>query len=221
MARLVRCCRAVGLYKEEHSLLRRFWLDASVANVTTLQHTFLPYLNLLRLAMHEYSIPLTTPTYQWQFQRVISLFITRYIGREPTPIPKGLTRAPLGCASPTEPYGCATCLTLDTFLTDPDRETAEIIGDVDAPEHVAARIQGKEYLQMTVVSQSAEQTKSTIRITKIRVKTEERDTKHVLWTERVVKANDMIQAICGDDEWKLLLGDKYDECMGLKLVMTE
>ena len=221
MARLVRCCRTVRLYHEEHSLLRHFWLDAGVADIPTLQHVFLPYLKQLLIVMHDYSIPLTTPNYQWQFQRVISLFITRYIGKEPTPLSPDLTFPPLGCANPTNPYGCDTCLELDAFLVDPHRETADISGDMDAPEHVAARIQGKEQLQMTIVSQGAEQTKSTMRITKTVIKTEEPDARHHLWAERVVKANDLIQAVCGDEDWKVLLGDKYDECMGLKLVTTE
>ena len=96
----------------------------------------------------------------------------------------------------------------------------DITGDMDAPEHVAARIQGREYLQMAVVSSSAETSESTVRITKTVIKTEEPGARHDLWAERVVKANDLIQAVCGDEEWKVLLGDKYDECMGLKLVMT-
>ena len=71
---------------------------------------------------------------------------------------------------------------------------------------------------MTVVSHSAVQMRSTIRITKNITKPEEPDAIHDMWKERVVKANGMIQAICGDGEWKMLLGDRYDECMGLKLV---
>lgn len=127
-----------------------------------------------------------------------------------------LTCPPLGCASPTNPYGCPTCLELDAFLVDPHRKTADVTGGIDAPEHVAAQIQGTDYLQMTVTSRSAEHMTCTIRMTKEMTKPEKSDARHDLWKVRVVKANDLIQDICGDDEWKILLGDKYDECMGLK-----
>ena len=220
MARLVRCCLATGLYNEEHALLRQIWLDARIADAPTLQHVFLPYLKQLLMVMHDYLIPLTTQSYQWQFQQVISLFIIRYIGREPTTPSADFTCPPLGCAGPTRPYGCATCLELDAFLVDPYRETADVRGGIDAPEHVAAQIQGTDYLQMTTVSHSAEQMTSTIRITKNKMKTEEPDVRHEMWKERVLKANDLIQAICKDEQWAMLLGDRYDECMGLKAIRT-
>ena len=220
MARLLRCCLTARLHKEERALLRHIWLDATEADAPTLQYVFLPYLKRVLMMMHNYDIPMTTPIYQWQFQRVISLFILRYIGKEPTAISADFTCPPLGCSGPTKPYGCRTCLNLDAFLTDPFRQTADVTGDADAAEHVAAQIQGKNYLQMTVISDSAKQETSTVRITKDERKTEEPNVRHNLWRERVVKANDMIQAICGDEQWKLLLGDKYDECMGLKAVRT-
>lgn len=219
MARLVRCCLMVGLYTEEHALLRYMWQGASIADASTLQHNFLPYLKQLLVVMQDHFIPLTTPSYQWQFQQIVSLFITRYIGKEPTPLPVDLACPPLGCAAnPTSPYGCPTCLKLDAFLVDSHRKQTDVTGGIDAPEHIAAQIEGTDYLQMKVISHSAEQMRSTIQITKNMMKSEEPDARHDLWTERVVKANDLIQAICGDAEWKMLLGDKYDECMGLKAV---
>lgn len=218
IARLVGCCLTVGLRTEKHALLRHIWLSASVADAPTLQHVFLPYLKNLLLVMRELRIPLTTQSYQWQFQQVISLFIIRFISQEPTPLSPDLTCPPLGCASPARPYGCSTCLELDAFLVDPHRKTADVTGGIDAPEHVAEQIQGTDYLQMTVTSHSAEEMKSTIRITKNVTKPEEPDARHDLWVGRVIRANDAIQAICGDEDWKLLLGDKYDECMNLKAV---
>ena len=218
MARLVRCCLIVDLHNEEHALLRYMWLGASVADPPTLQKVFLPYLKQLLSVMQDHLIPLTTPSYQWQFQQVISLFITRYVGNEPRSLPADLTCPPLGCANPTRPYGCPTCLELDAFLVDPHRKTADVTGSIDAPEHVATQIQGTDYLQMIVISHSAEQMLSTIRITKNITKSKEPDARYDLWTERVLKANDLIQAICGDAKWKMLLGDRYDECMGLKAV---
>lgn len=220
MSRLLRCCLTVGLYNEERQLLRHIWLDAKEADAPTLQHVFLPYLTQLLLVMHDYRIPMKTQSYQWQFQQVLSLFIIRYIGKEPRIISADFTCPPLGCSSPTKPYGCKTCLDLEAFLTDPYRQMADVTGGIDAPEHVAAQIQGTNYLQMTVISHSAERMTSTIRITKSKRKSEEPDARHDLWTERVIKANDLIQAICGDEQWKLLLGDRYDECMGLKMVRT-
>ncbi len=220
MARLVRCCLTVGLYNEEHALLRHIWLDAKFADAPTLEHVFLPYLKQLLVVMHDYFVPLTTQIYQWQFQHIISRFITLYIGREPTPLSPDLICPPLGCATLTQPYGCPICLQLDAFLVDPHRRSADITGGIDAPEHVAAQIQGTDHLQMAVTSHSAEHMQSTIQITKNVIKTEEPDVRHDLWKERVIKANDLIQAICGDEVWKLLLGDRYDECMGLKAVRT-
>lgn len=221
MARLVRCCLTVGLYNEEHALLRHMWVVASVADTPTLQNVFLPYLKLLLVVMRDHHIPLTKQIYQWQFQQVISLFITRFIGKEPKPLSADLNCPPLGCANPSRPYGCPTCLELDAFLVDPRRKSADVKGGIDAPEHVATQIQGTDYLQMTVVSHSAAQMQSTIRITKNITKSEESDARHDLWKEKVMKANDMIQAICGDAEWKILLGEKYDECMGLKAVRAD
>lgn len=222
MARLIRCCVTVGLHNEEHALLRHMWLGASMADAPTLQHVYLPYLKQLLIVMRDYHIPLTTQSYQWQFQHVISLFIFRYIGKEPTPLSVDLTCPPLGCASPTKPYGCTTCLELDAFLVDPHLKTAEVTGGIDAPEHVTTQIQGTDYLQMTVLTHSSARMLSTIRITKNITKSEEEpDVRRDLWKGRVVKANDLIQAICGDEEWKMLLGDRYDECMGLEAVKAE
>ena len=218
MAHLVRCCLIVGLHTEEHALLRHMWHFANLADAPTLQNVYLPYLKNLLQVMHDYLIPLTIPSYQWQFQQVISLLITRYIGTEPTPLSPDLTCPPLGCISPTKPYPCSTCLELDAILVDPHRKTGEVTGGIDAPEHVATQIQGTDYLQMTVLTHSPEQMLSTIRITKNITKPEEPDDRHELWKKRVIKANDMMQAICGDEQWKLLLGDRYDECMGLKAV---
>ena len=218
MAHLLRCCLIVGLHAEEHALLRLLWLRASVADATTLQHVFLPYLKNLLKVMQDHLIPLTTPSYQWQFQQVISLFIIRYIGKEPTPPPPDLTCPPLGCASPKRPYGCSTCRELDGFLVDPNRRTADVTGGIDAPEHVSTQMQGTDYLQMKVMSHSAEHMTSTIRVTKNMPKLEEPDARHDAWKGRVFIANDLIQAICGDEAWKILLGHKYEECMGLKAV---
>lgn len=69
---------------------------------------------------------------------------------------------------------------------------------------------------MTILTHSAEKMTSTIRITKNINKPEEPNERYELWKKRVVKANDMIQGICGDEMWKLLLGDRYEECMQLK-----
>ena len=221
MARLVRCCLTVGLYTEEHAILRHIWRFANSADAPTLQRVYLPYLKNLLQVMQDYSIPLTTPNYQWQFQLVISLLIIRYIGKEPTPLPPDLSCPPLGCASPTRPYPCSTCLELDAILVDPHRKTGDVTGNIDAPDHVANQIQGTDYLQMTVLTHSAEQMMSTIRITKNITKPEEPDERHELWKKRAIKANDMIQAICGDEEWKLLLGNRYDDCMQLRAVRAE
>lgn len=221
MARIVRCCLIAGLRNEEHAILRHMWLRAGAADAPTLQHIFLPYLKSLLAVMQDHHIPLTAQSYQWQFQGVISLFIMHYIGKEPVPLWEDFTCPPLGCASPQNPYGCPTCLELDAFLVDPRRQTADVTGGIDAPEHVSAQIQGTDYLQMTILSHSAAQMLSTIRITKNKIKAEEPDARHELWKERVVKANDSIQAVCGDEEWKLLLGETYDECMGLKAVRVE
>lgn len=220
MARLVRCCLTVGLHTEEYALLQHFWHFANTADAPTLQDVYLPYLKNLLQVMHDYSIPLTTPTYQWQFQQVISLLITRYIGPEPPPLPPDLSCPPLGCASPTRPYPCSTCLELDAILVDPRLKTGEVVGNIDAPEHIATQIQGTDYLQMTVLTHSSEQMTSTIRITKNITKPEELDERYELWKKRVIKANDMIQGICGDELWKLLLGDRYEEIMQLKAVRT-
>ena len=218
MARLVRCCLTVGLHAEEYMLLARMWAVAKIADAPTLQHVFLPYLKNLLQVMQDYSIPLRAQIYQWQFQQIIPLFIIRYIGKEPSPLPPDLTCPPLGCASPQTPYGCSTCLELDAFLVDPHRETADITGGIDAPEHVSAQIQGTDHLQMKVMTHSSEHMKSTIRITKNLSKPEEPDARHELWKERVIKANDQIQAICGDEEWKMLLGPIYESCMSLAAV---
>ena len=226
MARLIRCCVTVGLHSEERMLLRHMWLGAGTADAPTLRHVFLPYLKQLLLVMRDYHIPLSTQNYQWQFQQVISLFIFRYISKEPTPVSMDFTCPPLGCASPTNPYGCSTCLELDAFLVDPDLKSAELIGGIDAPEHVTTQIQGTDYLQMTVLTHCSARMLSTIRITKSITKAKEKaeeepDVRHELWKGRVVKANGLIQAICGDEEWKMLLGDRYDECMGLKAVKAD
>ncbi len=218
MARLIRCCLTVRLHAEEYALLNRMWLGASEADAPTLQHVFLPYLKHLFKVMQDYSIPLRAEIYQWQFQEIIPLFIIHYIGKEPPPLPPDLTCPPLGCASPKTPYGCSTCLELDAFLVDPHRKTADITGGIDAPEHVSAQIQGTDHLQMKVMTHSSEHMTSTIRITKNLSKPEEPDPMHALWKERVFKANDLIQSVCGDEEWKLLLGHFYDGCMGLTYV---
>ena len=216
MVRLLRCCRVVGLYTEEHLLLRHYYLDADLADAATLQNVFLPYLKGLLNMMHTHCIPLTEESYQWQFQQVLSNFIVRYIGVEPS---ANFTYAPLGCAGATNPYACFICFALDAFLVDPRLETTDVFGGIDTPEHLTTQLQGTDHLQMTVTSHSAEHMTSTVRITKTKAKVEEPDPEHDLWRERAIKANDMIQDICGDETWKKVLGDKYHELMGLKAVM--
>lgn len=219
MVRLLYCCLAVGLYNELHLLLWHYYLDAHIADVDALQFIFLPYLKQLLTLMHDYRIPLTTQSYQWQFQQIISSFIANYIGMEPLRPRGNFSWPPLGCTPSTTLYGCPTCKDLDAFLADPHRQTADIPGPIDAPEHLTARLEGTDHLHMTVIVRSTVDLLTATRITKIKPSTEAVDAIHDQWRERVIKVNELTQDICGDEQWKELLGDWYSHCMELKAVM--
>ena len=219
MARLLYCCLAVGLYNELHLLLWHYYLDAHMADVYALQFIFLPYLKRLLKMMHDYRIPLTTQCYQWQFQQIVSTFIVNYIGMEPLRPRGNFSWPPLGCTPSTEPYGCPTCKDLDAFLADPRRQTADISGPIDAPEHLTARLEGKDHLHISVIVRSTEDLLSATRITKTKPSTEMADAIHDRWRERVINVNELLQDICGDEQWKELLGDWYSYCMELQGVM--
>ena len=211
MVRLLCCCLVAGFDTEERLLLQHYYLDALMADAATLQNLFLPYLKRLLKMMHAYRIPLTKDCYRRQFQQVLTYFIIRYIGAEPPELPADFTRLRLGCKQPS---GCITCLALDAFLVHPYRQTTVVFGGIDAPEHLTTQLQGADHLEMAVTSLSVTTMTSTIRVMKTKAMSD-----HDRWRERVIKANDMIQDICRDEKWKMLLGDKYDECMGLKRVM--
>ena len=136
MVRLLHCCIVAGLQHEEHLLLRHYDIDAHIADTAILQYVFFPYLKRLLKLMRDYNIAQTEPAYQWQFQQVISKFITYFVGVKPPDEPVDLTSS-----------------------------------------------------------------------------------RHDIWRERAIKANELMQDICGDDEWRLLLGDGYGEYMELKAVM--
>ena len=50
---------------------------------------------------------------------------------------------------------------------------------------------------------------------------QQRDPRHEAWVERVITANGVLQDITNDEEWKLLLGGKYEACMLLTAVRSE
>lgn len=172
-------------------ILRHFWLDACSADVATLQQVFLPYLEKLLAVMHDWRIPFTTPSHQWQFQQILFRFITLYIGKEPTTPSSSssdLICPPLGCVSVAYPYGCPVCRQLDAFLVDPHAESADITGDTDTLEYIASGIQEKEYLRMTVLTPDPEPIPaSKVRITKHLIKPEELpDQRHEMGKVKVV-----------------------------------
>ena len=216
MIRLLHCCIMVGLHGELHLLLQHYFLDVQILSGAALQQVILPYLQRLLTMMIAYRIPLTTPSYQWQFQQAISLFIIRYVGIEPPEEPpRNFSRPPLGCASPSKPFGCPTCREMDSFLVHPLLQTIDISAGLVGPEHLAAQLRGRDYVEMTIVSRNPETLTSTVRITK---KGPEPDPRHGQWYERGRHAHRLIQGICSDDVWRMLLGDRYDECMSLRAV---
>ena len=230
MAHLIRCCLSTGLFSKEGALLSHFLVAASTADVPLLRNIFLPYLKQLPKLMDDWHIALTTPLYQSQFQKIVSRFVALYVCKEPTPPSSyslDLTCPPLSCASVTNPFGCIFCIQLDIFLGDPRTQAADFGGGIDIVEHIADQVHGINYLSvMTTITPSADPTQPmesdshTIRITKHSPHWgQDPNPRHELWNKRFIKAKGMLHAICGDEEWKLLLGEKYDECMRLEAVM--
>ena len=217
MVRLLHCCISSGLEDEEKKLLEHFWLDAQAADATTLYHVFLPYLKKLLDMMHINHIPLTSQPYQNQFQQVMTYFIARYIGREPPRQLADLAYPILGCGTQDKPFECRPCLDLDVFLVDADKHIWTVSVDTDISNHLANQIKGFNYLQMTVLLQDIEGQRCTTQFTKTRMLPRE-DDMHMLWRWRAVYMSRLMQEICGDEQWRLLLADRYDECTQLRAV---
>ena len=222
---VLNCCINLDLHDEEWHFLRQMWIEASIADAQSLQHIFLPFIKRLRHTMFDHDIPPNKDNYQWLFQQTISLFIIRYIGKEPfNPLNSTLPR--MGCGK--QKRYCRGCTDLDDFLMHPDIRSVDIVGTGDIRAHVMSHLNYGDVYSPTHVGYLEAKTlyseidmanpnaRHTLRVTKWFTQPTSPD--HAAWTERVYAANDMIQDIARDEEWKLLLGERYDECMGLKAV---
>ena len=228
LADLLDCCINLNLKEEEFRILQQLWLETSSADAEALQYFFLPFVKRLRQIMQDHNISPSTrnyPNYLFLFQQTISMFIIRYIGKEPF-LPVNAALPYMGCGK--QKIYCHGCSDLDDFLQHPEGLAGDIIGNGEMREHVKSRLLHGElcspthvgYLDsktiLTGTEPSNPEAVHTLRVNKW-------FTRPIIpeyaWKQRVYAANDMIQDIAKDEEWKLLLGDKYDECMQLRAVM--
>ena len=221
MVRLLRCCFMTGRHNEELLLLRHYRMAAQIADAPTLQSLFFPYLKRLLQMMNEYGHPRTIKGYHFQFQEVLSHFIVRYIGMEPLGSSADFTCPTLGCAAATAPLGCRDCHELDAFMVHPHMRTVEIPSDSDTTAHLMAQLKGQQHLLLLVRRCRADPTTIILTISKKKKRTAPPDPYHEQWCRRVDKTDELCLTVCSKEEWRYLLGARFEELLHLKAVKME
>lgn len=131
MADLVRYLITLDLKNEALDLISKVGLEAANADGRTLEVILMPFLPSLQQVMEEQKIPPTIQIYQYLFQQVIPLSISRYIDIEPTrPMDDAYPRA--GCSSP----GCRDCQDFGTFCVARDCHIWQLKSTSDRRYHI-------------------------------------------------------------------------------------
>ena len=107
--------------------------EAAEVDAMALEQILMPFLTSTAGVMREYEISRKTENYRDLYRTIISLYILRYISREP--------EKPLNWSFPTRGCGrCSDCSTLDLFLGSLSRQTAEFTTTGPKQDHIKDRI---------------------------------------------------------------------------------
>ena len=132
VAMLVGCCTALHLDEEVDQILARVRGEAAAVGTSAFQVFLLPFLKSLVDVMQRHKIPYTQSRYQVCFQRLLELYVQRYIGAEP-PAPQEWAKPRRGC-------GCTDCQELDRFLVDPNRTVGRFSVAEKRRRHIVSQI---------------------------------------------------------------------------------
>lgn len=127
-------CLSMGLKDEMDQLVAKLKQEAGRADCVALEQVLMPFLRNLPQVMRDQDIPLVTENYQELFQQVISLYVFRYVRREP--------QRPPNWACPKKGCGCKDCVHLDLFLSSPTRQTMEFTTTGPKRNHIEDRVRG-------------------------------------------------------------------------------
>lgn len=197
-------CLSMGLKDEMDQLVAKLKQEAGKADSVALEQVLMPFLRNLPQVMRDQDIPLVTENYQELFKQVISLYVFRYVRREP--------QRPPNWACPKKGCGCKDCVHLDLFLSSPTRQTMEFTTTGPKRNHIEDRVRG--------LNEICTSTKMNGRAPHTLILTKTMDwwkSSHDAWSNRCSLALASINSI-GIDNLKQLLGDKYDELVDMRQV---
>ena len=95
-------------------------------------HIWIPLLRELIPVLDRYSIPLTTPQYQHLYTTLLTAYLEKCVGKQPTK-PTSLRRPTVSCT-------CTDCAQLNVFLADPNQRTFRIAVNKKRREHLQSNL---------------------------------------------------------------------------------
>lgn len=204
IAEVLRHCLSMGLKDEMDRFIAKLKEEAGRADSLALEQVMMPFLRHLPQIMHDQNIPLVTDNYRDLFKQAISLYIFRYVRREPQPT--------LNWVCPIKGCGCKECVHLDLFLNSPTRQTMEFTTTGPKRNHIEGLV--RDLKEIRASTKKNDRAPHTLILTK---SLDWWQSSHDAWSSRCASAREAFDGI-GTGNLKQLLGDKYDELINLRQV---
>ncbi len=191
----------MGLKDEMDQLIAKLKQEAGRADSVALAQVMIPSLRNLPQVMHDQAIPLVKEDYQELCKQVVSLYVFRYVRREP--------QRPPNWVCPKKGCGCKECVHLDLFLNSPTRQTMGFTTTGPKRNHIEDRVRGLNEIRTS--------TKKNDRASHTLILMDWWQSSHDAWSSRCSSALVSVMGV-GTNNLKQLLGDKYDALVDLRQV---
>jgi hypothetical protein len=200
IAALLCHCLSLSMSTELDHILTKMASESDTVPVQLFETIYLPFLKTLCATLVEKSFSVQGSSFQQFFQSILSTYITRYVQAEP--------QAPRNWVRPAVTCPCRDCLTLNSFLVNPQQQIGRFPVAKKRRQHLHQQLDGLVGFTHETERQGSPQT---LVVTK---NTDGHKASHKAWVERCVVAKTHLR---GFQEHALrdLLGEKYAPIIAL------
>lgn len=201
---LVLChCQSLDLTTELNLLVSNLVEEARTTNLVRFDLMFLPFLKILGSTIQELSIAIQMSPLQSLFQKVLSIYLERYVQPEP--------QRSIDWSRPTVICDCQDCPSLNKFLVDPKRRTHRFTINGKRRDHVFSKVAD------TGIDHAIERTGSCYSLV-LSKNDKYFEVMHKAWEDRCTAAKNQLRAIDAEVGLKPFLADLYDPIFSISMV---
>jgi len=202
IATLLCHCLSLSMTTELDHILARMATESETVPIELFETIYLPFLKILSTMLIEKNFSVQGTSFQQFFQSLLSTYITRYVRAEPQ-TPSNWVRAKVTCP-------CSDCLTLNSFLVNPQQKIGRFPVAKKRREHLQQQLDRLVGFKHETERRGSPQT---LVVTKTM---DAHKASHKAWAERCVVARRHLQSF-QESALRDLLGKRFAPTMALSV----